>query len=144
MTVHYPDQRDFFELYPLGPADVIRLAKAADLSRQAIYGWISGNSRMHRDTFMTHFVPLLRERYPDLDPEMVEELRKQLNDRALRRVRGFHETEVEPAPAPADPSPVADVLAALSSFQALSVMLRTAKLTPAQRLALIHNLSEEP
>lgn len=142
MTVQFTDQRDFFELYPLSSADIVDVAAAGNLSRQAIYGWVSGHSRMHRDTFMDLIVPTLRRRYPDIDPELVENVRQQCNDRALRRVRPYYPGPI-PAPAPADPAPVADVLAALSSFQALSVMLRTAKLTPAQRLALIHILSEE-
>lgn len=140
----YPAQRAFFECYPVGTEDIHNLAALAAVAPQTVYGWVSGHSRINRSVFERVIVPYLQGRYPDLDPELIDEVARQANPNRLRRYTGQaalnrQETAPEPAEKPTD---VGDVLAAMATFAPLSVMLRSAKLTPDQRLALIRILSE--
>lgn len=144
--VRHPAQQAFFACYPLSAtADLHALAERIDVAPQTVYGWIGGHSRIHRETFLNVVVPFLRKRYPDIDPDLIDEVAQQANPHRLRRVTRPEAVpdRQETAPAPAAPeSNVGDVLTALATFQPLSVMLRSARLSAEQRMALIHILSE--
>lgn len=147
-TPNFQTQRSFFELYPVDTRAIHEIAAAADLSVQAVYGWVTGRSRVNRDVFDKVILPIMERLYPDIDPDLADEVREQANPGRLRRLRNARVIEVaspqpQPRPTWTPPTPaVQQPSFDLPVFALLAASLRSADLSADQRLALIKILTE--
>lgn len=148
-TYLFPQQRAFFDYYPLNGNDLRDISEKLDVARQTVSGWVGGHSRISAKAFTDVILPMLRMRYPDLDDALVAEVLANANQSAMRRVarvggRVSAPVQLHPTVVPtAEPTPVADVFAALTTFPSLRIMLAGARLTPSERLQLIRILTGE-